>query len=318
MMTLNLGKIIPQKYLDYWTPEDIAEIETYINSSVADSLGDYENCLKKITEIQNTIIGKFANTPTDNRTTLAYWYQHLGVNYRHDSDEEGDYVFIGEDIEELEYPKGTKNVTNIENLFTVYILNDRDYGQYEPYTLPVKKFIGTLDLSSVTSMYCLFSGQISLTDIGNIVGTHKCTDFRAAFRYCSNLPSIPELDCRSATLTGDIVSNCSKLTSLRLKNLKVSTQIGSGTSWGHLINVDDLIFMIYHLRDTGSSKTFTIGSDNLDKLANVYVRTISITDKMRAEDDLIDEKLPFEVCESTDEGAIRITDYVTLKNWILK
>lgn len=281
-------------------------------------LGGYEACLDKIIEIQDVINRDFS-TPTDNRTTLAYWYQYLGVNYRHTTNPEtGDYMFEGEDIEELEYPKGTKNVTDIENLFTVLILNERDYGEYVLYTLPVKKFIGTLDLSSVASMYHLFGGQISLTDIGNIVGTHKCTDFRAAFSSCHELPSIPELDCRSATNTNSIVSNCYKLTSLRLKNLKVSTQIASGTSWGHLINVDDLIFMIYHLRDTGMSKTFTIGSANLEKLANVYVRTIGITDEMRAEDDLINEKMPFEICKSTDEGAIHITDYVTLKNWILK
>ena len=36
---------------------------------------------------------------------------------------------------------------------------------------------------------------------------------------------------------------------------------------------------------------------------------------MRAEDDLIDEKLPFEVCESADEGGMLTTDYVGLKNW---
>jgi hypothetical protein len=85
-----------------------------------------------------------------------------------------------------------------------------------------------------------------------------------------------------------------------------------------LLTLESLIGLCYELRDTGSSKTLTIGSANLAKLANVYVRAIEITDDMRAADDLIDEKLPFEVCESTDEGATLISEYVLLKNWQLK
>ena len=65
-------------------------------------------------------------------------------------------------------------------------------------------------------------------------------------------------------------------------------------------------------------RTLTVGFVNLEKLENIYVRTIAITDEMRAEDDLIDEKLPFEVCDSTDEGAVLISDYIREKNWQLK
>ena len=77
--------------------------------------------------------------------------------------------------------------------------------------------------------------------------------------------------------------------------------------------------MIKELVNTGSSKTFTIGTENTAKLSNTYEKLINITDEMRAEDDLIDSKMPFEVCESTDEGALAIlTDYVALKNWSIK
>lgn len=100
-----------------------------------------------------------------------------------------------------------------------------------------------------------------------------------------------------------------------LRNIKTNLQVGSGTSYGHLLTLDSLTHLIYELRDTGSLKTLTVGSANLEKLANVYVKTVDITDEMRAEDDLIDEKLPFVVCESTDEGAMLIIDYAVFKNW---
>lgn len=177
--------------------------------------------------------------------------------------------------------------------------------------------IPPLVTSNGTMFYFMFNGCSALQSIPQL-DTSNGTRFDYMFNGCSALQSIPELDCRNATIMTNVVSGTKNLTSARFKNLKVSTQIGSGTSYGHLIVVDDLIFMIYHLRDTGSSQTFTVGSANLEKLANVYVRTIDITDAMRAEDDLIDEKLPFEVCESTDEGAVLITQYVSYKNWALK
>ena len=62
----------------------------------------------------------------------------------------------------------------------------------------------------------------------------------------------------------------------------------------------------------------TFGTANTAKLENVYVKLIDITDDMRAEDEYIDNKAPFEVCESTDEGAMLVTEYVTtVKNWKL-
>jgi hypothetical protein len=133
--------------------------------------------------------------------------------------------------------------------------------------------------------------------------------------FCYYLKTIPALDFRELTTCTEAFRNCSALKEVWIKNIKCNMTIGSGNAYGHLLTVESLIHLIYQLRDTGSSKTFTIGNANLDKLANVYVRLVEITDEMRAEDDLIDEKLPFEVCESTDEGAIQIVEYAKLKNW---
>jgi hypothetical protein len=71
-------------------------------------------------------------------------------------------------------------------------------------------------------------------------------------------------------------------------------------------------------RKTSSSLTLTVGTANLAKLEGIYVKLIDITDDMRAEDDLIDEKYPFVQCESTDDGAMTIADYMTTKMWTLK
>lgn len=134
------------------------------------------------------------------------------------------------------------------------------------------------------------------------------------FYNCENLKIVPALDFRNVPNLHSVFQWC-PLTEVWVRNIKSSIQVASGSTWGHLLTLESLIHLIKELRDTGSLKTLTVGNVNLEKLANVYVRTIEVTDEMRAEDDLIDEKLPFEICESTDEGAMLISDYVALKNW---
>ena len=174
--------------------------------------------------------------------------------------------------------------------------------------------------SGATSLTYMFSQCHSLTTVP-LFDTSKVTNMSYMFEGCTSLTTVPLFDTRNVTSITNMSKmfyNCYKLTNCYLRNIKVNLQVGSGTSYGHLLTLDSLIHLIKELRDTGSSKTLTVGSANLEKLANVYVRTIDITDEMRVEDDLIDEKLPFEVCESTDEGAMLITAYVLEKHWTLK
>lgn len=177
--------------------------------------------------------------------------------------------------------------------------------------------IPALDTSNVTDMYSMFNECIELTAIP-WMNTSKVTSMSNTFYRCSKVTSIPQLDFRSVTSASSTFNNCSALTEIWIKNIKVNLQVGSGTSYGHKLTVDSLVHLIYELRDTGSAKTLTVGTANLEKLAKVYVKLVDITDEMRAEDDLVDEKLPFVVCESTDEGATLITEYVQGKNWALK
>ena len=174
-----------------------------------------------------------------------------------------------------------------------------------------------LDTSKVTNMGSMFHYCMSLTTVP-LLDTSNVTNMSSMFGNCTSLTTVPLLDTSKVTNMGGMFSSCKSLTDCYLRNIKENLQVGSGTIYGHHLTLDSLIHLIKELRDTGSSKTLTVGSANLEKLANVYVRTINITDEMRAEDGLIDEKLPFEVCESTDEGATLITNYVSLKHWVLK
>lgn len=174
------------------------------------------------------------------------------------------------------------------------------------------------DTSRVTDMRAMFYNCIMLHEIPSF-DTSRVTNMGSMFCNCGSLHTVPSFDIRSVIATGNMFYKCTRLSKCWIKNIGISLTVGSNSNitYGHLLTVDSLTHLIYELRDTGSSKTLTVGSANLEKLASVYVKTVEITDEMRAEDDLIDEKLPFVVCESTDEGAILITDYVGFKNWSL-
>jgi hypothetical protein len=242
----------------------------------------------------------------------------------------------------LEFPKGVENVTDFAKLFVVYAWGA---GTHFEKALGVKEYTGSLDMSKATSAIGLlegFSGRnynnITLPDTSEFSDfssmfykNRKVTDltgislntsngerFSDMYYYCSELVTIPEQDLRNGITLTNIIYYCKKLTSIRFKNIKANMTIGGGYAYGNLLDLDSLIFTIRELRDTGTTKTLTMGSTLLKKLENIYVRVVSVTDEMREEDDLIDEKLPFEICNSTDSGAALITDYVKLKNWTLK
>lgn len=186
------------------------------------------------------------------------------------------------------------------------------------------KTVPSFDTRSVTSMSNMFHNCFALTSIP-LMDTKALESAHMMFWGC-NAEIIPALDFRNVTKADDAMACMSRVRDIQVKNIKASTTIGdylAGTdgtiieAWGTLLTVDCLVHIIYELRDTGSTKTLSMASYNIDKLASVYVRLIEVTDEMRSEDDLVDEKKPFEVCNSTDEGAMLITDYVLTKNWAL-
>lgn len=133
-----------------------------------------------------------------------------------------------------------------------------------------------------------------------------------SFAYCLQLTKIKGLDLSAITgwgLLKDAFIDCEKLTELELFNIKANIQIGSGTRWGHLLTKESLIHTIKELVDVGESRTLTMGSTNLAKLENVYVRVLDYGS---------DDKYKFELCESTDADAMSIFDYASnVKGWTL-
>ena len=178
-----------------------------------------------------------------------------------------------------------------------------------------------MNYSNATTYRSMYSGCINLKIARplNAINSPVSSSFTQTFSNCTSLHTIELMDFRGAIGASNVFSYCTNLINLNLKNIPVSMTIGSGTSWGHKLTLDSLTNTIKELWDLtgGTSQTLTVGSANLTKLANIYVKLIDITEEMRAEDEYIDLKKPFEVCEGTDEGAMLITEYVTSKNWQL-
>lgn len=150
----------------------------------------------------------------------------------------------------------------------------------------------------------------------NISNSKNVTNCNGAFGQCTSLTDLT-INLIRATKVSSMFSNCTNLTNLTLKNIKVSLQIGSGTSWGHLLTDESIINTFQELHDmTGTSaKTLTLSTPSKARTDEIYVKLIDITDEMRAEDEYIDNKKPCVVCESTDEGAMTLKEYGISKNW---
>ena len=84
------------------------------------------------------------------------------------------------------------------------------------------------------------------------------------FQYCKSLTSIPELDVSNVTNMSDIFTGCSKLTTIYMKNIKVSFNISS-TALQH----DALVELINNgLATITTTQKLTMGSTKLSLLSD--------------------------------------------------
>lgn len=250
------------------------------------------------------------------------------------------YGYTGESLDDVLNGLDTINVKNMSymfyncsNLYGIPQLNTKNVTKMQNVFYGCNKLISIpeLDTSSCTDMSYMFYDCYKLSEIPQL-NTENVTTTSSMFRNCQDIITIPVLDTRkvvdmnkmfssannlktiegiymdSVTRNTDFLSYNSKLETLNLYNIKLSLTIGFGTTWGHLLSVDSLVGCCKECVQQSSAKTLTVGTANLEKLANVYVKLL--------EDDG-SGKLPCEVCESTDDGAMLIADYMMLKNWSL-
>ena len=206
------------------------------------------------------------------------------------------YTFNGTSVDELLDGVDTSNVTSVTYMFR--------------YSKQIE-IVPLFDTRNVTSMNYMFETCQKLKTIP-LFNTRNVTSMNYMFSGCTVLETIPSLDIRNVTSANNMLSVCFQLTECWLRNIKVNLQANAGK-----FTFESLLHLCKECRKTTSSITLTVGTENLAKLEGVYVKLIDITDEMRAEDDLIDEKYPFVQCESTDAGAMTIQDYMALKMWTL-
>lgn len=174
-----------------------------------------------------------------------------------------------------------------------------------------------LDLTSCTNASNLCQNCLKLKSI-QLKNTNNVTNWSSAFYY-SGLTDVGVIDMISATNVSRMFNNC-PIEKLTLKNIKLSLVLYSGTNYGNNLTLESLINTLKELWDYSSSSstyTLTIGDTNISKLSDVYVRLIDVTDEMIAQDSNIASKMPCEVCNSTDEGAMPIITYANNKGWTI-
>lgn len=228
----------------------------------------------------------------------------------------------------------TQNVTNmlymLSGLSSITELNLSNFNTSNVTTMQymfsrcsnlLELDLTSFDFSRLTTITGIFltCKAIKLIKFNIIKPLNSCA-MRDIFNGCFVLEEIQGvLDLYNANNVEYMFANTYALTGATLKNIRRSLQIGSGTTYGHLWELPYLVNAIKELWDlTGSTQqTLTIGSANLEKIANVYVKLVEVTDEMTAQDPYAANKLPCVECESTDEGAMTLTAYAGLKNWVL-
>jgi hypothetical protein len=261
----------------------------------------------KITALANSIRAKAGTTGAMNFDTMKTVVDGLAV-----SDNYTLQMLVNNRGNCISLFQGYTGSTNMDFIKDLNISNaDSLTGMFQD-CLSIKT-IPSLDTSNATSTSNMFNYCLSLISIPEL-NTSKVITMHGMFQNCWELTTITKLDMNSVTTTSYMFSNCKKLTNLVLLNIKVNLQVGSDTSWGHLLTLDSLIGLCKECVYVGEARTLTIGSANLDKLAGKVF--LKFKDPSVGEVAL-GEKGDVELCEASTTSSFGITDYMAMKNWTL-
>lgn len=243
------------------------------------------------------------------------------------------FYYYGGETQDYEILNGldTSKVTNMSYMFSYTSVGDldltildvssvTDFSSLFYRAAPQNLDVSNWNTSSATNMGSMFNecGRLNNLDLSSW-DTSNVTSISSMFYGCRTMDTISNINLISATSLSNLFYNCVNLTNLMIYNIKKSLTIGSGTSYGTKLTLDSIIHTIKELWDlTGStSQKLTMSTASKNLITDVYVKLVDITDDMIAQDENIIYKKPCIVCESTDEGAMTITEYVTSKNWAI-
>lgn len=249
----------------------------------------FPNAIINYTQNDNTVVECFRGLDTSNVITMQYMFGSDGVSGA---------IYV--DLSGI-----TLNMQNCKNAIGLFKNQSK-----------LEKLPTLININKLEYMNNMFYGCSNLTEIPQL-NTSKVTNMNSTFYGCKKLITITLLDMINTTICNDIFNNCQNLTNLTIKNIKISIQIGRGTTWGTLLTDNSIVNTFQELWDlTGSStQTLTLSTPSLARTESIYVKLIDVTEEMRTQDEYIDNKKPCIVCESTDEGAMTLKEYGISKNW---
>lgn len=214
----------------------------------------------------------------------------------------------------------TSNVTNFYSVFykcskltempSFNLRNAIDLGWAFGYCSSLIE-IPEFDVSSAVDLsrafaYCSSLKRVVLSNL------ERATDIVRLFYWCTSLETVVLSGISSFLYsTTDMFEGCENLTNLTIDTINSNLKVGSGESWGTKLTLDSLINICQACVHQSDTNKLTVSDPSWEKLSSVYVRFIdpSITEIP------VGEKGEVEVCNSTDDRAMTISDYMTLKNW---